>query len=189
MPLRDDEEMLRITSTRGPDHEPVCMLSWGPLQWYAPVADIREAALDLLDCAAYAEFMMVLVVTVKLPPDVVSRATGEMLAGRDKPYFGTKTTVTMTSAGDSKRRQPLVLLKRGSHDGAVTPARAREMALAWLETAAGTDTDQLLSAALREAQIGEDQQDMLFALMMQMRAARDGDDEVDEEAARLAREG
>jgi hypothetical protein len=188
MPLRDDEEMLRIVSTRGPDHEPVCMLTWGPLQWYAPVAGIREAALDMLTCAAYAEFMMVLVTTVKLPPHVVNRATGEMLAGRDKPYFGTKTTVTMIPAGDSRQKQPLVLLKRGARDGVVTAATAREMALAWLETAAGTDSDQLLSAALREARIGEDQQDMLFALLMQMRAGRDGNDNVDDEAARLARD-
>jgi hypothetical protein len=36
-------DILTITSTRGPDDEPVCELAWKGDHWYAPVADVRAA--------------------------------------------------------------------------------------------------------------------------------------------------
>lgn len=142
-------ESIWIRSTRGPDDEPVCEITWGPLQYYAPVADVRDTAIDPVTCAAYAEMMMTLITWVKLSAAVVSQFTTDLLAGRDKRYFGAKTTMTLMPAGSSKRREALVLLKRGSMEGALSPAEAREMALYWLAVAEATESDQLVSEALR----------------------------------------
>lgn len=158
-----------IVSTRGPDDEPVCEITWGPLQYYAPVDDVRETAIDLVTCAAYAEMMMTLITRVKLPADVVSKFTTELLSGRDKRYFGAKTTITLQPAGSSKRRQALVLLKRGSVDGALSPDEARVMALQWLAAAEATESDQLVSEALRATGIDAGGEEKLFGYLRELR--------------------
>jgi hypothetical protein len=144
----DASESIWIQSTRGPDDEPVCEITWGPLQCYATVADVRETAIDLVTCAAYAEMMMTLVTRVGLSADVVSQFTTELLDDRDKRYFGTKTTMLLLPAGSTKRREPLVILNRGSMKGSVSPDEARAMALRWLAAAEATESDQLVSEAL-----------------------------------------
>jgi hypothetical protein len=159
-----------IQSTRGPDDEPVCEITWGPLQYYAPVADVRETAIDLLTCASYAEMMMTLVTRVKLSADVVSRFATELLDGRDKRFFGAKTTMTLLPAGSTKRREALVLLKRGSLDGALSPDEARAMALRWLAVAEATESDQLVSEALRAAGMEAGAQDKLFGYLRELRS-------------------
>ncbi len=163
-----------IQSTRGPDDEPVCEITWGPLQCYAPVNDVRDTAIDLVTCAAYAEMMMELITRVKLPPDVVSQFATHLLAGRDKRYFGAKTTMTLLPAGSSKRREALVLLKRGSLEGAVSPDEARAMALAWLQVAEATESDQLVSEALRGTGVAGDVQDRLFGYLRHLRKQPEG---------------
>lgn len=159
-----------IQSARGPDDEPVCEITWGPLQCYAPVADVRETAIDLVTCAAYAEMMMTLITRVKLSAAVVSQFTTDLLAGRDKRYFGAKTTMTLMPAGSSRRREALVLLKRGSLQGALSPDEARRMALYWLAVAEATESDQLVSEALRATGIGEGSQEKLFGYLRTLRA-------------------
>lgn len=158
-----------IQSTRGPDDEPVCEITWGPLQYYAPVADVRETALDLMTAAAYAEMMMTLVTRVNLSADVVSRFTTELLSGRGKRFFGAKTTLTLLPAGSTKRRKALVLLTRGSLKGEVSPEEARAMALRWLAVAEATESDQLVSEALRATGVGEESQEGLFAYLRELR--------------------
>lgn len=163
-----------IKSTRGPDDEPACEVTWGPLQCYAPVADVRDTAIDLVTCAAYAEMMMTLIVRVDLSAAIVSQFATELLAGRDKRYFGAKTTMTLLPAGSSKRRQALVLLKRGSLEGALSPDEARAMALAWLEVAEATESDQLVSEALRGTGVPGDAQDRLFGYLRHLRKQPEG---------------
>lgn len=158
-----------IQSTRGPDDEPVCEITWGPLQYYASVDDVRETALDLVTCAAYAEMMMTLVIKVELPAHVVSGFATDLLSGRDKRFFGAKTTMTLLPAGSSKRREALVLMKRGSQEGMLTPAEARQMALAWLAVAEATESDQVVSEALRGAGMEAEAQDRLFAYLRKLR--------------------
>ena len=160
-----------IQSTRGPDDEPVCEVTWGPIQCYADVADVRETAIDLVTCAAYAEMMMTLVTRVGLSAAVVSQFTTELLDGRDKRYFGTKATMTMLPAGSTKRGAALVLLKRGSMEGELSPDEARTMALAWLSVAEATESDQLVSEALAATSAGVDQE-RLFGYLRELR--RDG---------------
>ena len=161
-----------IQSTRGPDDEPVCEITWGPLQCYASVGDVRETAIDLVTCAAYAEMMMTLVTRVKLSADIVSRFATHMLDGRDKRYFGSKTTMTLLPAGSTKRREALVLLKRGSLDGALSPDEARAMALRWLAVAEATESDQLVAEALRATTaLSGAQVEKLFGYLRELRAA------------------
>ena len=93
------------------------MITWSGLQFYAPVEDVRTTALDLITCAAYAELMMTMVVKVSLSADVVSRFATELLSGAGRSYFGAKTTLTMLPAGSTRRREALVLVKRGSQAG------------------------------------------------------------------------
>ena len=168
--MTDDGESIWIESTRGPDDEPACLITWSALQYYAPVDDVRETAIDLVTCAAYAEMMMTLIVEVNLPANVVSQFTTDLLSGRDKRYFGAKTTMMLMPAGSSKRKEPLVLLNRGSLKGAVSPDEARAMALRWLAVAEATESDQLVSEALRATGSTEYEQEKLFGYLRKLRA-------------------
>jgi len=169
MNAADDSDSIWIESTRGPDHEPVCLVTFGPLQYYAPVADVRQTAIDLVTCAAYAEMMMTLVVRVNLGADVVSRFAADLLSGAGRRYFGAKTTVTMLPAGSTKRREALVLVKRGSQDGALSPDEARAMALRWFAVAEATESDQLVSEALRATGSDDAAQGKLFGYLRKLR--------------------
>jgi hypothetical protein len=168
-----DTDTVWIQSTRGPDNDPVCQLTWGPLQWYAPVDAVRDTALDLITCAAYADMMLLLITEVRLPPQVVSRFASHLVSqGRDKRYFGAKTTITLIPAGghdDHGRREAVVLLQRGSKKAFISPATARQMALDWLAAAEATESDQKVSEALAAANVDPDRQDMLFAYLRQLR--------------------
>ena len=164
-----DNDSIWIESTRGPDDEPVCQISWNGLDWYAPVDDVRETALDLMTCAAYAEMMMTLITRVKLSAGVVSQFTTDLLDGRAKRFFGAKTTITLTPAGSSKREEPLVLLGRGSLRGALSPYEARAMALRWLAVAEATESDQLVSEALRATGSDEAAAEKLFGYLRELR--------------------
>lgn len=172
-PVSADDDGIWIESTRGPDDEPVCLITWGPLQWYAPVADVRETALDLVACAAYAEMMMTLVNRLNLPGATASRFVTDLLAGRAKRYFGSKETVTLLPAGSTKTGGAYVLVKRGSQRGDLTPGEARAMALRWLEVADGTESDQLVSEALRATGIDDARQERLFGYLRELRKGAD----------------
>jgi hypothetical protein len=164
------DEGIWIQSTRGPDDEPVCEITWGPLQCYAPVADVRQTALDLVACAAYAEVMMTMVLRVGIPPGTVSGFMTDLLAGTGRSFFGAKTTMTMLPAGSSKRREALVILKRGSRKGELSPAEARAMALRWLAVAEATESDQLISEALRSTGVGCETQEKMFGYLRELRS-------------------
>lgn len=165
-----ENDSIWIESTRGPDDEPACLITFGPLQWYAPVEDVRETAIDLVTCAAYAEMMMTLVTRAELPAGVVSAFATDLLSGRDKRFFGAKTTMTLLPAGSSKRREALVLLKRGSKDGALSPDEARAMALRWLAVAEATESDQLVSEALRATGMDDAGQEKVFGYLRVLRS-------------------
>ena len=164
-----EHDSIWIESTRGPDDEPACLITWEALQYYAPVEDVRETAIDLVTCAAYAEMMMTLITRAHLPASVVSQFTTDLLDGRAKRYFGAKTTMTLIPAGSSKRREALVLLKRGSMDGALSPDEARAMALRWLAVAEATESDQLVSEALRATGSDAVSQEKLFGYLRKLR--------------------
>lgn len=170
--MTDGNDSIWIESTRGPDDEPACLLTWGALQCYASVDDVRETAIDLVTCAAYAEMMMTLVLKAGIPAATVSQFATDLLSGGDKRFFGTKATVTMLPAGSSKRREAFVLLKRGSQEGSVSPAEARAMALRWLATAEATESDQLVSEALRATGTDDAGQEKVFAYLRELRTER-----------------
>jgi hypothetical protein len=163
-----------IESTRGPEDEPVCLLTIGPHQSWPPVDDVRQTALDLVTCAAYAEMMLTLIIRVGLPPEVVGQFTTDLLSGLGRPFFGARSTLTMLPAGATRRsggpgsprvREAVVLLHRGSTDAAITAAEAREMALKWLAAAEATESDQLVSGALDAIDVPAEVQTMLFAYL------------------------
>lgn len=154
-------DVLHITSTRGPDDAPVCELTWGGERWHAPVADVRQTALDLVSCAAYADFIHLLVTRVGLPPATVEAVTVDLMrtSGRTRDH-GMDSTVDIIPASGTRRatgeRVPRVILKRGDQDGMLTPAEAREMARDWMAVAEATESDQLVSEALRAVPPGND---------------------------------
>ena len=164
-----DDESIWIESTRGPDDEPACLITWGPIQAYPTVAAVRETALDLVTCAAYAEMMMTLVATLELPGSTASAFVTDLLDGRAKRYFGSKETVTMLPAGSTKTGAAYVLLHRGSQRGDLTPAEARTMALQWLAAAEATESDQLISEALRSAGVDKGRQARVFGYLRALR--------------------
>ena len=168
-----DSDSIWIESTRGPDDEPCCLITFGPLQAYASVDDVRTTALDLITCAAYSELMMTMVVKVSLSAGVVSRFATELLSGAGRSYFGAKTTLTLLPAGSTRRREALVLLKRGSQAGELSPDEARAMALRWLAVAEATESDQLVSEALRATGSDEAGTEKVFGYLRELRSARE----------------
>lgn len=158
-----------IESTRGPDDEPVCLITFGALQWYAPVADVRATALDLIACAAYAEMMMTMVIRAGVPPEMVSQFTTDLLSGHGRESFGNDSTVSLLPAGSSKRRQAMVLLSRGKQRGVLYPGEAREMALRWFTVAEATESDQLVSEALRACGADNGMQERVFGYLRELR--------------------
>jgi hypothetical protein len=170
-----EPEMIWIVSTRDPDGKPVCELTWASQSWYAPVADVRQTAMDLVSCAAYAEWIHLLITKVGLPPATVEQITLDLMriAGRTRDH-GTDATADLFPASGTRKatgqREPRVILKRGDLDGMITPAEAREMALAWLETAEATESDQLVAEAFRATQRGNDAGlDRLFGYLRKLR--------------------
>ena len=143
-----DEDTIWVASVRDPDGQPVCEINWGAKHYYAPVADVRQTAVDLVTCAAYAEMMMKLT-GLGLPAAHVSAFTSDLLSDAGRTMFGTPKTVTLLPAGSTRRREALVLIKRGSSEGALSPDEARAMALRWFEVAEATESDQLVAEALR----------------------------------------
>jgi hypothetical protein len=169
----DTADILTITSTRGPDDDPVCEIAWKGDRWYAPVADVRATALDLVTCAAYAEMMMHLITVVNLPPSVVAALVTDLLASQGRKRFGTVSTVELLPAGSSKAKTAVVLIIRKQrgfrHDGMVDAAEARKMALRFLEAAEATESDQLLSEALRAAGVDRGRRERVFGYLRELR--------------------
>lgn len=188
--LSDRTDTIWIVSTRDPDRQPVCKLRWGPEEWYAPVADVRETALDLLECAVYAQQLILLHTRVGLPPHVISEFIGD-LAGQHRPpgkrFFGAKSTITLAPGGSTKRRESVVMLKRGSKNGAISPAEAREMAQVWLTAAEATQSDQLVTEALTNiGRVDEEWVEGFFGYLQQL---RDGGDKLVDDIMRAAEAG
>lgn len=165
----DENDSIWIESTRGPDDEPACLLTWGPLQWYAPVEDVRATAIDLVTCAAYAELMMTMVLRVGVPPEMASQLATDLLSDAGRERFGKDTTVAMLPAGSSKRREAFVLLDRGAQRGVLSPYEARQMALWWLAAAEATESDQLVSEALRATGSDDGAQEKVFGYLRELR--------------------
>jgi hypothetical protein len=165
-----DVDTIWVVSTRDPDGKPVCEINWGAKRYYAPVADVRQTALDLVTCAAYAEMMMKLA-GLGLPAAHVSAFTSDLLAEAGRTMFGTPRTVTLLPAGSTKRREALVVIRRGSSEGMVSPGEARNMALQWLEAAEATESDQFVAEALRATRIASDTDvAQLFGYLRELRS-------------------
>jgi hypothetical protein len=162
-----------VTSVRDPDGATVCEISWGGQEWYPSVAAIRMTALDLVTCAAYAEMMMKLI-GLGLPKEHVLKFTADMLSGTDRTMFGTPETVELHPAGSTKRREPLVVVKRGTLEGSFSPEVARGMALQWLEVAEAAESDQLVAEALRVNGADEAYMEKVFGYLRSLRTSETG---------------
>lgn len=171
-----DDGTIHIASTRGPDDEPVCELTWGPLQWCAPVADVRQTALDLVTCAAYAEMMREMVTGAQIPPATVEAFTSVLLqkTGRTQGYGATTTMDLIPASGTRKpsgERLAVVLLVCSGMDGMLTADEAREMAGIWLAAAEATESDQLVAEAYRATHRNNDAGlTTLFGYLRKLRA-------------------
>ena len=176
--LSDREDSVWIISTRDVDNRPVCQLQWGPIEWYANVADVRETARDLIECAIHAEVMLLLSTKVGLEAGVVSDFMSEVIArsrfaSLGKRFFGCKSTITLTPGASSKRREAVVILQRGSKRGAVSPAVAREMAQTWLTAAEATDSDRCVAEALQSVgKVDEGWTEGFFAYLKLLRGGQ-----------------
>jgi len=170
-------DTLWIVSTRDPDGDPVCELTWAGHRWYAAVAAVRQTALDLVTCAAYAEMMREMITTAKLPPATVEAFTTSLLRGAGRTgSFGSPETADILPAGavhkPTGERWAVVLISRGSMDGMLTAEEARTMAGAWLAAAEATESDQLVAEAFRSTQRGNDTGlDRLFGYLRRLRDA------------------
>jgi hypothetical protein len=171
----EGDPVITIVATRDPDGSPACLLRWSDAEWVASVEDVRMTALDLMVCAAYAEVMMHLLKVLKLPAETVSRLFADLMrSATGRECFGTRTTFAMSPAGSSSAGRAFVVFVRGSLQGGVSANEARNMALAWLQVAEASESDQLVVEALRTAghlQPGE--LDGMFAYLQALRTQRE----------------
>ena len=162
-----------IESTRGADDEPVCKIAWGGDWWYAGTGPVRQTAADLMSCAAYAEWIHLLITKLGLPPAVVEQVTVDLMkiSGRAADHGNPDTALLYPASGKRRgKREPVVIVRSHGQDGILSPAEARAMALRWLEVAEATESDQLVSEALRATGGTEEQAAKLFGYLRELRA-------------------
>ena len=166
-----DDDTLWVESTRGPDDEPACLFTWGAFQWYAPVDEVRKSALDMVSCAAYSEMMMLLVAKLRLDGKTASAVITDLLASSGVRQLGSDDTVDLLPGGSTRTGEAVVLLGHGSKRGMVAPAEARTMALQWLRAAEATESDQLVSEALRGTGL-DDNAERVFGYLRELRKGK-----------------
>jgi hypothetical protein len=165
-----DDVQLRIESTRGPDDQPVCQITLGTDQWFAGVADVRKTALDMLACAAYAEMLMLLVTKLDLDGETASAVITDLLSSSGRERFGARNTLELAPAGSTKTGTPVVILMRGAERDAVHAHVARTIAGQWLGVAEATESDQLVSEALRSTGMDVAAQELVFGYLRALRS-------------------
>jgi hypothetical protein len=165
-----------IESTRGPDDEPVCQLTYtaGPDRHrsHPSVADVRATAADLVITAADAE-ACVLLAGLGLDAGTITAFAEDLLRRRGRKSYGARSTVLLGPAASTKTGRAWVRIRPSAGDGMLTPDEARQMARDWFEVAAGTEADQMLAEALRACTaVTPDEEETLYAYMGALRAKR-----------------
>lgn len=183
---RIDIESLRDNNNQGA----ACLIRWGAIETYAPVADVRQTAEDLFTCAAYADLIGELLGKGFDAP-VVTGMVQAMLRSQGRPHFGATTTLFVLPGGSSARMEGVVLLgrrdlfHRGKADGVLSPGEARQMGRVWLTAAETSDADTLFGGVLERAGwMTATELDALFGLLADIRGGN-----ADMPAARHALEG
>jgi hypothetical protein len=168
----DAGAVIRIVPGRDPDAPTDCLLSWQGQDWIAPVSAVRATAVDLFTVASWADVMMHVTVRLGLDPNTASQFTGELIVSQTgRRAWGTEHTLSLLPVGSRKDRRGLVLIRRGHLQGLVNTDEARQMGLAWLETAEAAESDQLVTEALRTAGgLSADAIDGLFAYLRELRS-------------------
>lgn len=135
---------------------PTCLITWGELEWYAPAEDVVTTARDVMTSAAYGDFIADLL-EARTPGPTIQRMLQELLPralGGRRPAWGGMlglgTTVGVMPGGSTRQKAGVVLIKRGSLAGSVTPDGARVMAQHWIETAVAARHDELVGMALAD---------------------------------------
>lgn len=160
-------QSLRPADPDAPE-EPSCLITWEHHQAYATVADVRRTAEDLFACAAWADQIGELL-RMGLEGPVVTEMMSGMLASTGRTMLGTKDTLSLIPGGSSKRKAGIVLISCGPKlNGSLSPDGAREMARVWFSTAEATDSDHLITEAVRTA-AGEQHVDAVFAYLQALR--------------------
>lgn len=178
--------------------KPTCILTWGELEWYAEADRVYQTAEDLMASAAYAdllEALMHLGMEQAMLQQMLEQMMMKAFQHRKSDVsalggmLGTPETLGVMPGAVSKAKAGVVMLKRGSKTGSVSPAGAREMAKRWMQTASATEHDELVGLALEDL-LGVDGMDQVNAVIGYMGAmrelgAKERDDFRQEEAERL----
>ena len=134
----------------------LCLITWGELEWYAPVAAVSATARDLATCAAYADLIGILL-GANFEGHVIQGMLAEMLPsalnGR-RPVMGGMLghadTLGVMPAGSTERKAGVVMIKRGSMQGSFSAQGARQMSEHWHEAAAAGAHDELVGVAMAD---------------------------------------
>lgn len=173
-------DVIFIESTRDrKGHGNACLIQWGPQQWYAPVADVRQTAEDLFACAAYADMIGELL-RAGLDGGTVERMVTALLRDRKPRYFGTPRTLYVLPGGSSARKAGAVALSRqnafrkGKAEAGLHPDEARAMGRRWFTVAEASESDTLFSSVLERAGwMQEAEMDALFGLLNDIRSGKE----------------
>lgn len=171
--VSDHDESLWITSLR--DHHDLgnaCQITWGGREWFAGVGDVRQTAEDMFTAAAYADTIGQLL-RIGMEGAHITAMISSMLSRRDRKFFGSKSTVSLTPAGSSKRRVGLVIVKRGSLAGELTADETRAMGRRWLVAAEASEAATLFAQVLQRSGWMEHMElDALFGLLQDIRSGQ-----------------
>lgn len=149
------------SAPRGTEHRlagvsAACLISWGPLEWYADAEVVTQTAQDLMTCATYADLIGELL-SKDFEGHVITGMVESMLSSAfaARPHvmggmLGSEQTLGMMPAGSSERKAGVVMFKRGSMAGSLTPDGARQMATHWTEAALVARHDELVGMALED---------------------------------------
>jgi hypothetical protein len=147
-----DPDVCHIRSTLDDRGRAACLMQWGPIQKLLKPDVVMTTARDLMAAAIAAETDIALIRVfrsgIKLDMTTIGRVVRDIRAERPAPTG--KSALRIEAVAGANTGLPYVHIARGSMAGQLSPDEARDMALAWIQTATAAHIDVRLRYALGE---------------------------------------
>lgn len=142
----------RIRSTHDQDGRAACLMQWGSQTTLLHPDVVMATAQDLLAAAAAAEADIALIRTLRQDLDVDDQTLGGLLTAvrQRRAQPPAKIALRISAVAGAKTGRAFVTIARGSMKGQLSAGEARDMAVAWIQTATAAHIDVRLRYALGE---------------------------------------
>jgi hypothetical protein len=147
-----DDRVCHIRSTTDGQGRAACLMTWGPITVRLDPTVVLATGRDLMAAAAAAETDVALVDVFTREYRARGEVIGHMLQAvrRQRTQPAGRVALRIAAVAGVRTGLPLVHIARGSQKGELSPDEARDMALAWISTAAAAQIDVRLRYALGE---------------------------------------